>query len=463
MVTQAFNISTTTAVPIGHILLVEDDIDLRDALQQGLELAGYQVVVCATADEALTRVTEDLNAIVVTDVRMPGMDGMTFLGKCLDLDPALPVVVMTGHGDVPMAVEAMKLGAWDFMEKPFAIDKLVPVLMRGLEKRRLVSENRGLRADLQMSASISDKLVGRSHHMVTLRQQILALAPTNADILIMGETGAGKEIVARALHDNGPRHSAPFVALNCGAMPAEMIESELFGHEAGAFTSANRKRIGKLEYASGGTVFLDEIESMSPDLQVKLLRVIESKTLERLGSNNVIELDIRFLAASKVDLAAMSASGGFRADLLYRLNVVTLQIPPLRDRREDIPDLFRHLAVLARARYRKEIPHIEPEALEYLMRYDWPGNVRELRNEVDRFVLGLPLNHMPSVSTAGQSTRLADRIAIFERNIIMAELEKSGGKIKDVYQSLGLSRKGLYDKMRKYGFRVESKMTGDDV
>lgn len=452
-----------TAVSIGHVLLVEDDTDLRDALQQGLELAGCAVTCHVTADEALSHIDQSLNAVVVTDIRMPGMNGLDFMAKCLDIDPALPVVVMTGHGDVPLAVEAMKAGAWDFLEKPFTQDRLVQIVIRGLEKRRLVLENRGLRAELSHSDSLSDKLIGNSPAMTALRQQILALAPTDADVLITGETGAGKEVVARALHDNGARKDGPFVAINCGALPADMIESELFGHEAGAFTSAQRRRIGKLEHANTGTVFLDEIESMPLDLQVKLLRVIEGRTLERLGSNAVQALDIRFVAATKVDLLTLSNSGEFRSDLVYRLNVASLHIPPLRDRTEDIPDLVRHLAVSARARYRKDIPAMDAEILDQFMGHTWPGNVRELRNEVDRWVLGLPITMAVHAPPKSESRMLSDRVASYERSLIMAEIEKAGGRLKDVYASLGLSRKGLYDKMRKYDLSVQDVCDADTL
>ncbi|MEP4030941.1 sigma-54 dependent transcriptional regulator, partial [Roseibium polysiphoniae] len=274
------------------------------------------------------------------------------------------------------------------------------------------------------------------------------LAATDADILIVGETGAGKEVVARALHDEGPRHNRPFVALNCGALPAEIIESELFGHEKGAFTGASGQRIGKLEHAHGGTVFLDEIESMPLELQVKLLRVIETRTIERLGSNKSIELDVRFIAATKEDLEEAGKQGRFRLDLFYRLNVVSIAIPPLRERLEDIPLLFQHLAVEARARYRREIPDISEGYLAKLMARDWPGNVRELRNVADRFVLGLESSAEAETEAA---SNLFDQVAAYEKTLIAAELKRNDGSIKATYENLGLSRKALYEKMKKYG------------
>ena len=338
------------------VLFVDDETDLREALAQGLELAGHRVEAYPNAEGVLDRVSRDFYGVLVTDIRMPKMDGLALMKAAFDIDTAFSVILITGHGDVPLAVEAMRAGAYDFIEKPFPVARLANVVERALEKRRLVLENRVLREQLGDTAGLAARLVGRSPAIERLRAAVQALAATDADVLILGETGAGKEVVARALHEEGVRKDGPFVALNCGALPAEIIESELFGHEQGAFTGASRQRIGKLEHADGGTVFLDEIESMPLELQVKLLRVIENRTIERLGSNKTIELDVRFVAATKVDLEKESAAGRFRRDLYYRLNVVSLDIPPLRDRREDIPLLFHHLAREARARYRREIP-----------------------------------------------------------------------------------------------------------
>lgn len=307
----------------------------------------------------------------------------------LEIDAAIPVVLITGHGDVSLAVESMKAGAYDFIEKPFPTSELEAVVARALERRRLVLENRTLREQLSGATGLEERIVGRSAAAVALRKQVAMVAATDADVLILGETGVGKEVVARALHDTGPRAARPFVALNCAALPADIIESELFGHLAGAFTGARDMRIGKLEHADGGTVFLDEIESMPLDLQAKLLRVIETRTFEKLGSNKTVSLDVRFLAASKDDLDHLSASGRFREDLYYRLNVVSITIPPLSARREDIPLLLLHLMRKARARYRREVPELRPDMLAALAARDWPGNVRELRNIADRLVLGV--------------------------------------------------------------------------
>lgn len=436
------------------VLFVDDEEELRHALAQGLELAGHKVHAFASADNVINQLSRDFYGVLVTDIRMPRVDGFALMKAAFDIDTALPVILITGHGDVPLAVEAMRAGAYDFMEKPFAVARLANVIERALEKRRLVLENRILREQLGDSAGLAARLVGRSASIERLRTAVQALADTDADVLILGETGSGKEVVARALHEEGGRRNGPFVALNCGALPAELIESELFGHEQGAFTGASRQRIGKLEHAKGGTVFLDEIESMPLELQVKLLRVIETRSIERLGSNKQIALDVRFVAASKEDLEKVSEEGRFRQDLYYRLNVVTLAIPPLRDRSEDIPLLFHHLAREARARYRREIPDLEPEMLAGLMNRGWPGNVRELRNVVDRFVLGLGAGADIGVEAAtdgGDSTMpLSGRVADYEKALIVRELKRCDGSIKATYEALGLSRKALYEKMKKY-------------
>jgi two-component system C4-dicarboxylate transport response regulator DctD len=436
-----------------EIILIDDDNDLRHALSQGLELEGYSVAGFSRAGEALGLITRSFSGIAVCDIRLPELDGMGFLAKALEIDPALPVILITGHGDVPLAVQAMRNGAYDFLEKPFTSARLSELSARALEKRRLVLENRTLRENLSGGDSVNEVLIGTSPAMLRLRAEVKAIAETDADVLVVGETGAGKEVVSRAIHRLGSRAGKPFVAINCGALPAEIVESELFGHEKGAFTGASGQRIGKLEHANGGTVLLDEIESMPLELQVKLLRALEAKQIERLGSNCVIDIDVRFIAASKADLKAESEAGRFRADLFYRLNVVSIAIPPLRSHAEDIPDLFFQLAREARARYRREIPEITPELLARLKAHDWPGNVRELRNVADRFVIGLGTEFEPPAAKAGNGhdATLPDRMAAYEKSVIAAALSRNEGRIKPVYEELGISRKSLYEKMKRYG------------
>lgn len=440
------------------VLVVDDDDDLRHALIQSLQLAGYDASSYSHGQAVLSHINRDLYGVLITDIRMPNIDGMQLLSKVLEIDPALPTILITGHGDISTAVNAMQNGAYDFIEKPFAGERLTNAVSRALEKRRLVLENRILRLELSGQEGLDKRLVGRTGAMLKLRSEISALAQTDIDVLIWGETGAGKEVVARALHEEGQRKDKPFIALNCGAIPVEMMESELFGHESGAFTSANKQRVGKLEYASGGTIFLDEIESMPMELQVKLLRVIETRSIERLGSNKVIELDLRFIAATKTDLDAASQRQEFRADLYYRLNVVTLIIPSLRERKEDIPALIHHLAREARARYRREIPEITPALMAEFMSYDWPGNVRELRNVVDRWVLGLGVGLSPDVPETAFSSDadLSSQMANVERSLIAAALNSNGGSIKKTYEQLGVSRKALYEKMKKYQLQADN-------
>ncbi|OXT00347.1 Fis family transcriptional regulator [Notoacmeibacter marinus] len=449
------------------VILIDDDDDLRLSLAQGLELEGYDVQDHADPTDALECVTRRFEGVVVSDIRMPGMSGIDVLKAVLAIDAALPVILITGHGDVPLAVEAMREGAYDFIEKPFSSQRLASVVRRGLDARRLALENRSLREHLESVSAVEERLVGRTDAMRLLRAEIAALADTDVDVMVRGDTGTGKEVVARALHDSGSRASGHFVAINCGALPAEIIESELFGHEAGAFTGAKSTRIGKIEHANGGTVFLDEIESMPLDLQVKLLRVIEQRAVEPLGSNKLKPLDVRFVAASKADLATESQAGRFRADLYYRLNVVSLLIPSLRERREDIPLLFHHLAREARARYRRDIPPMTPALEAELMAYDWPGNVRELRNVADRWVLGLwrGLASRPThnVDVPSEGVSLSEHLAIYEKAVIEAELARNDGRMKPTYETLGLSRKGLYDKIRRLGIATRPEADSDDV
>lgn len=442
------------------VVLIEDDNDLRPALEQSLTLAGYAVQAFENAEPALEIIDRNFAGTVVSDIRMAGLDGLGVLSAVLGVDPAIPVILVTGHGDVTMAVRAMRDGAYDFIEKPFAVSRLTSVLSRAGEKRRLVLENRVLRARLDDATDLEARLVGRNPAMRHLREEIAVIADADADVLVLGETGAGKEVVARALHESGPRSRGNFVAINCGAVPAELFESELFGHEAGAFTNATARRIGKLEHANGGTVFLDEIEAMPLDLQVKLLRAIENRSIERLGSNRTIPLDIRFVAATKEDLRQAAAAGRFRADLYYRLNVVTLTIPALRERRDDIPLLFVHLAREARARYRREMPEFTPALEADLLAHDWPGNVRELRNFADRWVLGLWRGFArPDANGGDGAGPLAEQVAAFEKRLIEKELARNGGRMKPTYEGLGLSRKGLYDKIMRHGIAVQN---GDD-
>ena len=446
------------------IILIDDDDDFRHALEQSLKLANYELTAFSGAEQAIANISKHQNLVVITDIRMPAMDGMTCLNHILAIDPTIPVILMTGHGNISGAVEAMRAGAYDFIEKPFAIERLTSIIDNAFTKRQLILENRSLKIELTDKNTLKSNIIGNSTLMQKVRTQVKTIASAPVDVLLIGETGSGKEVISRALHDEGDRSGNPFVAINCGAIPAEMMESELFGHEAGAFTNANKKRIGKLEYANGGTVFLDEIESMPMDLQIKLLRVIETRSLEPLGSNKSVAIDVRFIAATKIDLAKASANKKFRLDLYYRLNVVTIEIPPLKDRKEDIPELYQHFIHEFETRYDKKFPQISNEQLTSFNQYDWPGNVRELRNMIDRIGLGmwsgLDQTQSPeniSLMAIDSTQLLQDRLGKYEAEIIKSELQKNNGNMKKTYESLGISRKSLYDKIQKHGIEKTNK------
>jgi len=360
----------------------------------------------------------------------------------------LPVILLTGHGDVPMAVEAMRNGAYDFLEKPFTPQHLMSSLGRALEKRQLVLENRRLHEQADLKARLETTLLGMSQGLQQLRRQVLDLANLPVNVLLRGETGSGKERVARCLHDFGPRAAKPFVALNCAAIPEALFEAELFGHESGAFTGAQGKRIGKLEYANGGTLFLDEIESMPLAQQAKLLRVIQEQKLERLGANQSISVDLRIIAATKPDLLAEARAGRFREDLAYRLNVAELRLAPLRERREDIPLLFDFFARTTAERLQRSVPPLTGAQLAQLLSHDWPGNVRELANAAERHALGLGSSGAEG-DAVGPS--LAEQIEAFEAQCLRAALRQSGGEIKAVMEALQLPRRTLNEKMQRHG------------
>jgi len=436
-----------------QVVLIDDDPHLRQALSQTLDLAGLKVLTLTEANGLASRVGRDWPGVVVSDIRMPGMDGLELLSQLHSQDPELPVLLITGHGDVPLAVQAMRAGAYDFLEKPFASDALLDSVRRALALRRLVLDNRSLRLALSDRQQLSTRLVGQSAPMLRLREQIGALAATRADVLILGETGAGKEVVARALHDLSNRRSGPFVAINAGALAESVVESELFGHEPGAFTGAQKRRIGKFEFANGGTLFLDEIESMSMDVQVKLLRLLQERVVERLGGNQQIALDIRVIAATKEDLRHAADQGRFRADLYYRLNVAPLRIPPLRERGEDALMLFQHYADAASMRHGLPRHELQPGHRALLLRHTWPGNVRELQNAAERFALGLELalegNDVPAMPASGGG--LSEQVESFERALIAAELARPHSSVRSLAEALGLPRKTLHDKLRKHG------------
>lgn len=432
------------------VFLVDDDDAVRDSLQQALELSGLTVRSFGGARAALDALgAGDETLALVTDVRLGGSDGdgLDLMGRVRALDAQLPVIVLTGHGGVAMAVQAMRDGAHDFIEKPFSPARLATTARRAVEQRRLVLENRALRQQIERADDWG--IVGHSAPMRELRRLVTALAPLAIDVLLLGETGTGKEVVARALHSASGRRG-PFVAINCGAVPETVFESEIFGHEAGAFTGAQKRRIGKIEHAQGGTLFLDEIESMPVTLQAKLLRTIQERCIERLGSNQAIAVDCRIVAASKVDLLEAAERGQFRADLYYRLEVATLKLPPLRERVDDIPLLFRHFVAAAAQRHNIEAPPWSSAELLGWQQRPWPGNVRELRNVAERWCLGLESAPAPPAPTPTPSS-LSDTVVAAERQCIVAAMRAHRGNVHQAAEQLGVPRKTLYDKLGRLG------------
>lgn len=435
------------------VLFVDDEEPLRIAAQQTLELADLECLCFDRAADALHMVGPEFPGILVTDIRMPGMDGTDLLRAALQADPEFPVILVTGHGTLDLAVSMMREGAYDFIEKPYAPERLVEAVRRALAMRRLTIENRRLRMDMAPLIGIGEGLRGFSPQMEAVRNQIRAVAQSHADALIIGDTGTGKGLAAQALHAASKRADHPFVAINCAALPADKIESELFGHEAGAFAGATRARAGKFEHARRGTVFLDEIDSLPMALQAKLLDAVETRSICRLGSHDRIDLDVRFIAASKSDLEAAAAQGTFRGDLLYRLNVVTIRMPSLAARRQDIPMLFLTFVAQMAERYGQPVPQVPGAVLDAVAARNWPGNARELRNSAERYVLGLPDMAEQTPQRAGT---LAERMAEHERALIAASLAASGGRLKDAYEALGISRKALYEKMQRHGLDRDS-------
>ncbi|RWU22332.1 DNA-binding response regulator [Pseudomonas alkylphenolica] len=437
---------------LNSVMVVDDEASIRTAVEQWLSLSGFNVQLFSRASDCLEQLPEHFPGVILSDVRMPGMDGLQLLEQLQARDADLPVILLTGHGDVPMAVDAMRNGAYDFLEKPFSPESLLGSLRRALEKRRLVLENRRLHEQADLKARLDQTLLGMSQGMQQLRKQVLDLADLPVNVLIRGETGSGKEQVARCLHDFGPRADKPFVALNCAAIPEALFEAELFGHESGAFTGAQGKRIGKLEYANGGTVFLDEIESMPLAQQAKLLRVLQEQKLERLGANQSIRVDLRIIAATKPDLLEEARAGRFREDLAYRLNVAELRLSPLRERREDIPLLFAHFARQAAERVGRTAPQLSGAQLGHLLSHDWPGNVRELANAAERHALGLG---EPAVASVESGQSLAAQQEAFEAHCLRAALSRHKGEIKAVMEELQLPRRTLNEKMQRHGLLRE--------
>jgi two-component system nitrogen regulation response regulator NtrX len=444
-----------------HILIVDDERAIQKALRGVLEDEGYRVSVAGSAQEALTRLQDEGPDLVFLDIWMPGADGLEALAEFKRIRPETAVVMISGHGTIETAVTATKLGAYDFIEKPLSLEKILLAATRALDHGRLERENRDLREQLGRE----QRIVGKSRGIEELRQQIAIAAPSNGRVLIHGENGVGKELVARAIHAQSARRDGPFVEVNCAAIPEELIESELFGHERGAFTGAVSRRRGKFELADGGTLFLDEVGDMSVKTQAKVLRVLEEQAFERVGGKETLRVDVRVLAASNQNLPDLIAQARFREDLFYRLSVIPIEVPSLRQRTEDIPLLVEHFVKLFSGENAKHPKTISVEALAYFLSYDWPGNVRELRNMVERLVimtpgdvigpdaLPPPLRPRDPVASAEDTQRektLKEARETFERAYILGELRAHEWNMTRTAERLGIERSHLYRKLKMY-------------
>lgn len=436
--------------PFATVCLIEDDEAILNSCSQSLMLEGFEVRPHASAQSYLSAARPEFPYVVITDVNLPDEDGLSLMRQVLAANPQVPVIIMTGHGDIGMAVGAMREGAFDFIEKPFSPDRLVTTVRNAADKAQLLSRVAAL---TQEQVSGAQTLIGQSERLAMLRQQIAALAPTGVDILINGETGTGKEVVAQSLHAQSGR-SGPFVAINCAALPESIFESELFGHEAGAFTGALKRRVGKFEFAQNGTIFLDEIESMPLALQAKLLRTIQDRTIQRLGANESIPVSCRVIAATKTNLKTLSDQGQFRSDLYFRLNVVNLYLPPLREIRDDIPLLFNFYLHQFRQKYQTSATDAGPAVLRYLVSHEWPGNIRELKNFAERVALGFPFAEGSVASDGTEPLTLNRMLERAEREALNSALRLASGHVADAAEILGIPAKTLYDKLARFSIAV---------
>ncbi len=446
-----------------RILIVDDEEDLRLGLCETLQQEGYQVEAAGDGWAALDKVRAAAFDLALVDLKMPGPDGMIVLDAIKQVSPETLVVVITGHATVESAVAAMKLGAYDYLSKPFKLEQVRLVVRRAAEQKRLADENRRLRQEVE-SYHRFEQLVGQSPCMQELFRAMEKAAPTHSTVLIYGETGTGKDLVARALHGRSPRAGGPFVAISCGALPEALLESELFGHARGAFTGAHADREGVFEAAEGGTLFLDEVGDIPLSMQMKLLRVLQEREVQRLGENRTRKVDVRLVAATHKDLKEEMRQGRFREDLYYRIEVVKVFVPPLRQRREDIPLLVEHFLDKYSREVGKPINRASPEALALLMSYEWPGNVRELQNAIERGVIlqegpllepeHLPLGAGPRPRTEASGAEGAMNLEEVERQHILRVLRQTGYHQSRAAQILGIGRRTLYRKIREYGIEL---------
>jgi DNA-binding NtrC family response regulator len=444
------------------LLLVEDEAAQREALAAHLKEEKYNVLIAESAEQALTITTSKTVDAVITDFNLPEKDGQFLLEQIKSINPTIPVILITAYGSIDSAVHAMKSGAYDYLTKPINIEELLLILKRALEHKTLMSENIRLRQTLEKQFSF-EGIIASSRNMEEVLNIAGRVAETKASVLLCGESGTGKEVVARAIHFASTRKNGPFVAFNVAALSPTLIESELFGHEKGAFTGADRFRIGRFEQASGGTIFIDEIGDIPVELQTKFLRVLQESVIERLGGSKSIQVDIRVIAATNKDLESMIKKGTFRDDLYYRLNVVTINIPPLRERKEDITLLCNHFLEKYAKANNKEILNISREAFDILMKYDFPGNVRELENIIERAVIlcrssQITLDDLPqkifvhnNIPLSEISGGLEEQVEVLEKKLILDELRRCGGNQSKAARNLKLTDRKLRYKIQKYG------------
>jgi two-component system, NtrC family, nitrogen regulation response regulator NtrX len=469
-----------------RILVIDDEGAIRDSLRMILEYEDYQFVGAATGQEGIAAVQRERPDLVLLDIKMPGMDGLEVLRKLHALDETLPVVMISGHGTTATAVEAIRSGALDFLDKPLSSERVIVTLQNALRQSALRSENR----ELKLAMESKYEIVGQSPSLRKVLEAVQRAAPTNATVMLLGESGVGKELVARTIHRNSPRAGQRFVQVNCAAIPEELIESELFGHEKGSFTGATEKQIGKFEQADRGTIFLDEVGDMSPKTQAKVLRVLQEQEVERLGSARTIKVDVRVIAATNKDLEEAISRGEFREDLFFRLNVIPIVVPPLRERREDIPQLVQHFARLTSEEHNLKPKKFEAAAMDALQRYRWRGNIRELRNTVERVLIMSPAevvrhDDLPGEIRSGES-RLTPALApdarvaapaggtspapasstppggtlrefkdAAERAYLVQKLRENNWNISKTAEVIDTPRSNLYKKLEQYGIKQE--------
>ncbi|MFO7712247.1 MAG: sigma-54 dependent transcriptional regulator [Dehalococcoidia bacterium] len=447
------------------ILVVDDETIVRESLGDWLKEAGYQVLTAEDGYRALEAVEKERPGIMIADLVMPGMDGIELMRKAKAQQPGIEVIIITAYASIPTAIAAMKEGAYDYIEKPFSPERAELLVEKLSQYRELVEENIALRQKLEDQYRF-ENIIAKSSKMQRLIELIKIVGKSNATVLITGESGTGKELVARAIHTQSDRHNRPFVAVSCAALPESLLESELFGHEKGSFTGAYSQKKGKFEYANGGTLFLDEVGEMSGNIQVHLLRVLEERELTRVGGNESIKVDVRIISATNKDLTKAIERQEFREDLYYRLNVVNIELPPLRERREDIPLLAEHFLNKFASDNRKAVEGFSSEAIEFLLDYDWPGNVRELENSVERAVIlakdnlvaAADLRQRGMVSTG--SSRPGRNLKEIEREHILNVLRETGDNYSESARVLGISRMTLYNKVKEYGIAVKKLNSG---